>query len=43
MDVYISDPIDTDKDGHSLTLMDIVADNYDIVEDVDLKINCDKL
>ncbi len=42
-DVYISDPIDTDKEGHSLTLMDIVADDSDIIYDVDLKMNCDKL
>ncbi len=42
-DVYISDPIDTDKEGHSLTLMDIVADDSDIIYDVDLKMNSDKL
>ena len=42
-DLYISDPIDTDKDGHSLTLMDIVADDCDLIADVDLKLKCDKL
>lgn len=42
-DVYISDPIDTDKDGRSLTLMDIVSDNTDIINDVDFKFSCNKL
>lgn len=42
-DVYISDPIDTDKDGNTLTLIDIITDNTDIVEDLDLKIKLEKL
>ncbi len=42
-DVYISDPIDTDKEGHSLTLMDIMAEDDDMLESVDLRINSEKL
>ena len=42
-DVYISDPIDTDKEGNVLTLMDIVAENECILESIDLKIKSEKL
>ncbi len=42
-DVYISDPIDTDKDGNTLTLVDVITDNSDIVEDLDLKLKLQKL
>ena len=34
-EVFIDDPIDTDKDGNVLTLMDIVADEGDFVEDLE--------
>ena len=42
-DVYISDPIDTDKDGNALTLIDIIADDSDIVEELELKVRIEKL
>ena len=42
-DVFISDPIDTDKDGNALTLIDIIADNKDIVEEIDTKMKLEKL
>jgi len=42
-DVYISDPIDTDKDGNTLTLVDVITDNSDIVEDLDLKLKLQDL
>ncbi len=42
-DVYISDPIDTDKDGNSLTLMDIMADDQNIIECIDLHIKSEQL
>ena len=42
-DVYISDPIDTDKDGNALTLIDVITDNTDIVENLDLKVKLEKL
>lgn len=42
-DVYIDEPIDTDKDGNTLTLMDIVADSSDVFEQVDLTIRSKQL
>ncbi len=42
-DVYINDPIDTDKEGNSITLMDIVAEEDHIVEDLDLKVKSEQL
>jgi RNA polymerase sporulation-specific sigma factor len=42
-DVYISDPIDTDKDGNQLTLMDVVSSEDTILDDVDLKMKSEKL
>ena len=42
-DLHINDPIDTDSDGNSLTLGDIIADDVDIVDDVDLKLKTDRL
>lgn len=42
-DVYISDPIDTDKDGNALTLIDVIADDGDIADEIDKKIKIQKL
>ena len=42
-DVFISDPIDTDKDGNTLTLIDVIADVSDIAEEIDTKIKLEKL
>ena len=42
-EVNISDPIDTDKDGNTLTLIDVIADDENIVENIDLKIKMEKL
>lgn len=42
-DVFISDPIDTDKDGNALTLIDIIADKRDIVDEIDTKLKLEKL
>ncbi len=42
-DVFISDPIDTDKDGNTLTLIDIIADNRDIADEIDTKMKLEKL
>ena len=42
-DVYISDPIETDKDGNTLTLTDVITDNSDIIEDLDLKFRLEQL
>ena len=42
-DLYIQDPIDVDTDGNALTLMDIMAQDGDILEDVDRKLKSDRL
>ena len=42
-DVYISDPIDTDKDGNTLTLIDIISDDSDIADDITVKMQLQKL
>lgn len=42
-DVYISDPIDTDKNGNALTLIDIIADEGNIEDEIDTKIKVEKL
>lgn len=42
-DVFISDPIDTDKDGNVLTLLDVIADDSSIIDDIDTKIKIDRL
>ena len=42
-DVYISDPIDTDKEGNSLSLMDIIAEDDNIVDRIDLRIKTEHL
>ncbi len=42
-DLYINEPIDTDKDGNALTLMDIIEDGSDLEEEVDLSIHSKQL
>ena len=42
-DVYISDPIDTDKDGNTLTLIDVLTDESNIEEELDTKLKLEKL
>ncbi|MBR6509109.1 MAG: RNA polymerase sporulation sigma factor SigK [Clostridia bacterium] len=42
-DVFISDPIDTDKEGNTLTLIDIIADNRDIADEIDTKLKLERL
>lgn len=42
-DVYINDPLDTDKDGNTLTLLDVFSDNTDMVDDIDLKLKSKQL
>ena len=41
-DISISDPIDIDKDGNSITLMDIVQDDENILDSIDLSIQSQK-
>lgn len=42
-DVSFSDPIDTDRDGNELTLLDVVASEENLSEDMEQKINGEKL
>ncbi len=42
-EVYFGEALDTDKDGNTLSLADILADRSDIAEEVDIKINSERL
>lgn len=42
-DVFIGDPIDTDKDGNNLTLQDIMADDDNIFDHIDLRLKSEQL
>jgi RNA polymerase sporulation-specific sigma factor len=37
--IYFGDTVDTDKDGNTLNLIDLIADDFDIASAVDLKLN----
>ncbi len=43
LDVSLNESIDTDKDGNPLTLMDIMSVEDNIADDIDTKINLEKL
>lgn len=42
-DIYFEEPVDTDKEGNQLTLMDIIAQDDGIIEKIDLKIKSRQL
>lgn len=42
-DVFISDPIDTDKEGNSLTLQDIMSDDENIFDHIDLRLQSEQM
>ncbi len=42
-DISFSEPIDTDKDGNTLTLGDIVSDESDVLEQTDQKLKIESL
>ena len=42
-DVSINDPIETDKDGNDLSLIDVIADDGNIFEKIDLRIKTENL
>lgn len=42
-DVFINDPIDTDKEGNSLTLQDIMADKENIFDHIDLRLQSERM
>lgn len=43
LDVSINEPIETDKNGNILTLMDTIASDDSVVDQIDTKINIQKL
>lgn len=42
-DISIMEPIETDKEGHTLTLMDVIAAEDTIADDLEMKVNTSKL
>lgn len=42
-EVYISEPIESDGEGNSLSLMDMFADESSMIDSIDLKIKTEKL
>lgn len=42
-DVYISEPVDSDSEGNAITFIDIIADDVDIVDEIDKKMKLKKL
>ena len=42
-DISLSEPIDTDKEGQPLTLLDVLADETDLSETVELRLVGEKL
>lgn len=42
-DVYISEPIDNDSEGNTITLMDVFCDEESLIDNIDLKIKAEKL
>lgn len=42
-DVFINEPIDFDNEGNPLTLLDIIAEDNNLVEQIDLKIKGERL
>ena len=42
-EVYLNDPIDTDKNGNEITMADIFSDETCVDDEVDLKIDTQKL
>ena len=43
MDVFISDPIDVDKEGNSLTLQDIMSDDENMFDKIDLRLKAEQM
>ncbi len=42
-DVYLGDPVDVDKDGNTLTLSDVMADEENLMDAVDCKLKTEQL
>ena len=42
-DVYLDEPVDTDKDGNSMSLMDIIAEDDNMVDRIEVMIHSKQL
>lgn len=42
-DISINEPIETDKDGNDLSLIDVIADEGNLFDDIDLRIKTEYL
>ena len=42
-ELHFGDPIDTDRDGNALTLIDVVADDINIADEIDKKVKLERL
>lgn len=42
-DISINDPIETDKEGNNLSLIDVIADDKNILDEIDVRIKTEKL
>ena len=43
MELFISDPIDVDKEGNTLTLQDIMSDDENVFDKIDLRLKSDQM
>ena len=43
LDISVNEPVDTDRNGNVLTLMDIIAVEDTISDDIDTRIKCERL
>lgn len=43
LDRYFDDPVDSDKDGNSLCLIDMISDGTDVADSIELIIRCEQL
>lgn len=43
MDISMNEPIETDKDGNALTIMDTMSGEDNIIDDLDTKLKCQSL
>lgn len=42
-DIHFDEPVDSDKDGNQLCLIDIIADGEDVADKIELSIRCEQL
>ena len=42
-EIFISDPLDSDKEGNSFTLQDIMADDDNVFEQIDIKLKSERM